>query len=141
MALYDYIGIVEEVGQTQAIGANGFTKRDIIIGNDITSDNRFPNPVKFTFKKANTSLLDNIQKDQRVKIHFAIEGRRWDGGTRGTQYFVDLTGLKIEVLNPDGTSVEPVAQPGAPAAAPVAAAPAPAAPASVSSEFIDDVPF
>ena len=138
MARYEYIGVVEEVGQTQSIGANGFTKREIIIGNDITSDNRFPNPVKFTFKKANTSLLDNIQKDQRVKVSFVIYGRRWDGGTRGTQYFVDLTGLKIEVLNADGTSMEPVAGAAAPQAP---AAPAAQEPASVSSEFVDDVPF
>ena len=48
-----------------------------------------------------------------MKIHFVVDGRRWDG-PKGTQYFVDLTGLKIEVLNADGTSTEPVPAPAEP---------------------------
>ena len=95
--LFDYTGVVEEVGQTQSFGTSGFTKRELIVGNDIDSNSRYPNPVKFTFKKDNCSLIDGIQKGQRVKIHFAIDGRRWDG-PRGTQYFVDLTALKIDVM-------------------------------------------
>ena len=87
MAMYDYQGVVEEVGQTQSF-SSGFTKRDIIVGNDIDSESRYPNPVKFSFKKMNCSLLDGIEKGQRVKIRFAIDGRRWDG-PKGTQYFVD----------------------------------------------------
>ena len=105
--LFDYTGVVEEVGQTQSFGTSGFTKRELIVGNDIDSNSRYPNPVKFTFKKDNCSLVDGVQKGQRVKIRFAIDGRRWDG-PRGTQYFVDLTALKIDVMNPDGTSTEPV---------------------------------
>lgn len=104
---FDYTGVVEEVGQTQSFGASGFTKREVIVGNDVDSQSRYPNPVKFTFKKDNTSLLDGISKGQRVKIHFVIDGRRWDG-PKGVAYFVDLTGLKIEVMNADGSSMEPL---------------------------------
>ena len=145
--MYEYQGMVEEVGPVQTIGTNGFTKRDLIVDNDIDSDNRYPNPVKFSFKRMNCALLDPIQKGMRVKVRFAIDGRRWDGGTRGTQYFVDLTGVKIDVIGADGNVVAP----GAPAsavpgvAAPVAGAPVPppAAPASsdTTGEFVDDVPF
>ena len=53
---FDYTGVVEEVGQTQSFGASGFTKRELIVGNDIDSNSRYPNPVKFTFKKDNCSL-------------------------------------------------------------------------------------
>lgn len=125
---YDYTGVVEEVGQTQSFGSNGFTKREVIVGNDVDSNSKWPNPVKFTFKKDNCSLLDGIAKSQRVKVHFVIDGRRWDG-PRGTQYFVDLTGLKIEVLNADGSSTEPV--------------PAPAEPdeAMMGAADVDDMPF
>ena len=125
--LFDYTGVVEEVGQTQSFGTSGFTKRELIVGNDIDSNSRYPNPVKFTFKKDNCSLVDGVQKGQRVKIRFAIDGRRWDG-PRGTQYFVDLTPLKIDVMNPDGTSTEPV--------------PAPAEPdLPADAGDIDDMPF
>ena len=125
--LFDYTGVVEEVGQTQSFGTSGFTKRELIVGNDIDSNSRYPNPVKFTFKKDNCSLVDGVQKGQRVKIRFAIDGRRWDG-PRGTQYFVDLTALKIDVMNADGTSTEPV--------------PAPAEPdLPADAGEIDDMPF
>ena len=107
--------------------ASGFTKRDVIIGNDVDSQSKYPNPVKFTFKKDNCSLLDGVAKGQRAKIHFVIDGRRWDG-PKGTSYFVDLTGLKIEVLNADGSSTEPV--------------PAPAEPDfPASAGDLDDMPF
>ena len=125
--LFDYTGVVEEVGQTQSFGTSGFTKRELIVGNDIDSNSRYPNPVKFTFKKDNCSRVDGVQRGQRVKIRFAIDGRRWDG-PRGTQYFVDLTALKIDVMNPDGTSTEPV--------------PAPAEPdLPADAGDIDDMPF
>jgi hypothetical protein len=110
---YNYQGVVEEVGQTQSFGTNGFTKREIIVGNDVDSPNKWPNPVKFTFKKDNCSLLDGISKGQRVKLRFTIDGRRWDG-PKGFAYFVDLTALNIEVLNSDGTSTEPVPAPADP---------------------------
>ncbi len=125
--IYEYTGVVEEVGTTQSFGSNGFTKRDVIIGNDVDSPSKYPNPVKFTFKKDNCSLLDGINKGQRAKVRFAIDGRRWEG-PRGVQFFVDLTGLKIEVLNADGSSTEPL--------------PIPAEPDFVGDpEDIDDMPF
>ena len=109
---FDYTGVVEEVLPVQTF-SSGFTKRDIIVGNDVDSPSKYPNPVKFSFKKDNCSLLDGIQKGQRAKIHFVIDGRRWEG-QKGVQYFVDLTGLKIEILNADGSSTEPVPTPAEP---------------------------
>lgn len=107
---FDYTGVVEEVGQTMTVGQKGFQKREVIVGDP---EARFPNPVKFTFKKDNCALLDGIRKGQNVKVHFVIDGRRWDG-PKGTQYFVDLTALRIEVMNADGTSTEPVPTPAEP---------------------------
>ena len=106
MAVYEYTGVVEEVCPVQTF-ASGFTKRDVIIGNDVDSPSKYPNPVKFSFKKDNCSLVDSVRKGQRAKVRFVIDGRRWDG-PKGTQYFVDLSALGIEVLNADGSSTEPV---------------------------------
>ena len=94
MVSYEYKGVVEEVGETKSFGANGFTKRELVVGNDVDSTNKYPNPVLFTFKKDNC----------------ALDGRRWDG-PNGVRYFTDLTGWKIDVLNADGTATEPVPQP------------------------------
>ena len=129
MVTYDYTGVVEVVGETKAFGTNGFTKRELIVGNDVDSQNKYPNPVLFTFKKDRCSLVDAVKKGDRVKVQFTIDGRRWDG-PNGTRYFTDLTGWKIDVLNADGTATEPV---------PV---PQPAeAPADVDAGDPDDLPF
>ncbi len=109
---YDYTGVVEEVMPIQTF-SSGFTKRDLIVGNDVDSTSKYPNPVKFSFKKDNCSLLDSVKKGQRVKVHFVVDGRKWDG-PKGIQYFVDLTALKLEVLNGDGSSTEPVPEPAEP---------------------------
>ena len=129
MVTYDYTGVVEVVGETKAFGTNGFTKRELVVGNDVDSQNKYPNPVLFTFKKDRCSLVDAVKKGDRVKVQFTIDGRRWDG-PNGTRYFTDLTGWKIEVLNADGTATEPV---------PV---PQPAeAPADIDAGDPDDLPF
>ena len=129
MVTYDYTGVVEVIGETKAFGTNGFTKRELVVGNDVDSQNKYPNPVLFTFKKDRCSLVDAVKKGDRVKVQFTIDGRRWDG-PNGTRYFTDLTGWKIDVLNADGTATEPV---------PV---PQPAeAPADVDAGDPDDLPF
>ena len=56
---FDYTGVVEEVLPVQTF-SSGFTKRDVIVGNDVDSPSKYPNPVKFTFKKDNCSLLGEI---------------------------------------------------------------------------------
>ena len=124
--IYEYTGVVEEVMDVQTF-ASGFTKRDVIIGNDVDNPGKYPNPVKFSFKTDNCALLDSVSKGSRVKVRFAIDGRRWDG-PKGVAYFVDLTGLKIEVLNADGTSTEPI---------PEAAIPD----GMIDDTQIDDMPF
>ena len=128
MVTYDYTGVVEVVGEVQTF-QSGFTKRELVVGNDINSQSKYPNPVLFTFKKDKCSLLDAVKKGERVKVQFTIDGRRWDG-PNGTRYFTDLTGWKLDVLNADGTATEAVPVP--PPAEP---------PADVDAGDPDDLPF
>ena len=94
MAMYEIRGVVETVGKTRSFGSNGFQKREIVI-NAKEEGQKYDNLVRLTFKKDNCSLLDGFRKGDEVKIRFAVDGRKWDG-PKGTQYFVDLTGIKIE---------------------------------------------
>ena len=64
---FEYTGVVEEVLPVQTF-SSGFTKREVIVGNDVDSPSKYPNPVKFTFKKDNCSLIDGIQKGH-MKLH------------------------------------------------------------------------
>ena len=94
--------------------ASGFTKRDLVLGEDVGTESKYPNHIAFTFKKDATSLLDGIREGQRCKVRFAIDGREWTNPQGQVKYFTDLTALKIEVLNSDGSSTEPVPAPAEP---------------------------
>ena len=127
-AIYEYTGVVEKVLDLQTF-ASGFTKRDVVLTDDVGTETKWPNHIAFTFKKDATSLLDGLREGQRAKVRFAIDGRVWnDPKTGKDRYFTDLTGLKVEVLNGDGTSTEP--------------APAPVGPEDFADAGeVDDMPF
>lgn len=112
-AIYEYTGVVEKVLATQTF-ASGFSKRDIVLTDDVGSDTKWPNHIAFTFKKDAASVLDTVKEGQRVKIRFAIDGREWTNPQGQVKYFTDLTGLKLDVLNEDGMSTEPVPAPAEP---------------------------
>lgn len=112
-AIYEYTGVVEKVLATQTF-ASGFSKRDIVLTDDVGSDTKWPNHIAFTFKKDAASVLDTVKEGQRVKIRFAIDGREWTNPQGQVKYFTDLTGLKLDVLNEDGTSTGPVPAPAEP---------------------------
>ncbi len=128
-AIYEYTGVVETVLPLQTF-QSGFTKRDVVLTDDIGQQNRYPNHIAFTFKKDNVNVLENVKKGQRAKVRFAIDGRVWlDPKTNTERYFTDLTGLKLEILNEDGSSTEPT--------------PVPAVPDfdEAGDDVVDDMPF
>ena len=112
-AIYEYTGVVEKILPTQTF-ASGFSKRDIVMTDDVGVESKWPNHIAFTFKKESASVLETVKEGQRAKIRFAIDGREWTNPQGQVKYFTDLTGLKLEVLNADGTSTEPVPAPAEP---------------------------
>lgn len=126
-AIYEYTGVVEKVLDLQTF-ASGFSKRDVVLTDDVGSESKWPNHIAFTFKKDATSLLNGVTKGQRAKIRFAIDGREWTNPSGQVKYFTDLTGLKLEILNADGTSTEPIPQPAEPDTV-------------VDDAVVDDMPF
>ena len=112
-AIYEYTGVIEKVLPTQSF-ASGFSKRDVVMTDDVGSDSKWPNHIAFTFKKDAASVLDTVKEGQRAKIRFAIDGREWTNPQGQVKYFTDLTGLKLEILNGDGSSTEPVPAPAEP---------------------------
>jgi len=113
-AIYEYTGVIEKV-LDEVTFASGFKKRDVVMTDDVGQETKWPNHIAFTFKKDSTSVLDGVHEGQRAKIRFAIDGRVWnDPKTGKDKYFTDLTGLKLEVLNADGSSTEPVPAPAEP---------------------------
>ncbi len=82
---------------------SGFCKREFVVTDE---DDRYPQDVKFTMLKANCGLLDGIQPQDRVRVHFSIRGNLYNG-----KYYNDLHAYKIEKLEVDGSSTEPLAVP------------------------------
>ena len=110
-AIYEYTGIVETVCELQAF-PSGFTKQDLVLTDDSDVQSKYLNHIAFSFKKDNTNLLKNVQKGQRAKVRFAIDGRVWqDPKTGKNRYFTDLTALRLELLDADGSSTEPMPDP------------------------------
>ena len=99
-AIYEYTGVVEKILPVQTF-ASGFTKRDVVLTDDVGQGGQWPNHIAFTFKKDNASVLNSVKEGQRAKIRFAIDGREWTNPQGQVKYFTDLTGLKLEVLNSD----------------------------------------
>ena len=105
--MYEFTGKVKSVGELQTF-ASGFTKRELVV--EESGDGKWPNVVAFAFKKDNVAKLDGVRSGQRVKVSFAVDGREWtDPKTGKVRYFVDLTALRLEVL--DGVAVPPPAEP------------------------------
>ena len=118
-AIYDYVGLVEKILDTQTVG-NGFTKRSLIMTDDVDTYPQFPAHIEFTAKGQRVNLLDSLRAGQRVKLRFAIDSRVWHNpNTNQDVYFKDLTILNAE---PVGATVE---------GAPAPASSVPSAPSSI----------
>lgn len=70
---------------------SGFTKREFLV----TSDDMYPQDIKFELLKDKCSLLDAYQVGDGVKVSFNIRGSTWQG-----KYFTNLQAWRIERLAP-----------------------------------------
>ena len=87
-------GVYEMSGRIKAVFdvmtfASGFTKREFVL----TTEENYPQDVKFVCVKEKTALLDGLQPGARVSVSFRIRGNEYKD-----RYFVDLQAFKIEPL-------------------------------------------
>ncbi len=90
MPNFEMIGTVKEVRPVQTF-ASGFAKRELIVTSE---EDRFPQDIAFEFLKEKMELLDGIQEAARVKVHFDLRGREYQG-----RYFLSANGWRIEKLD------------------------------------------
>ena len=96
--MHQLSGTVKEIFEEQTFGS-GFNKREFVITDEAE---KYPQDIKFECVKDNVSLVDKLNKGDRIKVTFDIRGREWQG-----KYFVNLAAWKIEPLESGGTSSEP----------------------------------
>ena len=86
---FRFTGRVVAVGDTETLGrdpSRPFTKRMLIVDNSTPND-KYPNPVPFEATGDRCAKLDGIRVGDKVEVSFFINGREWRGKTGEVRYF------------------------------------------------------
>jgi hypothetical protein len=79
-------GAVHLVGQTETVGNNDFTKRQLVIA----TEEQYVQYIPIDFVKDKTSLLDGYKVGEKVNVSVNVRGSEYNG-----KYYVNLQGWKI----------------------------------------------
>ena len=124
---YDITGTLVKKYETETKGES-FRVRDFVIkAND---GGQYDNFVKFQTTQDRTSIIDDMNEGDEIKVHFDLRGRQWQD-----KYFTNLNAWRVE-------SVAAGNAPGAPSTA-AASGPGdfPSAGDEPVVEADDDLPF
>jgi len=128
--MYEAAGKIKLISDTQSF-PSGFTKREFVV---TTSNDKFPQDLKFEVVKDKCSLLDSYQSGQEVQVTFDIRGNEYNG-----KYYVSLSCWKIQAA--DG-SAEPSRSSGGSSRGQTTGSAEPAlSDLRKDDDFDDDVPF
>lgn len=84
--MYEASGRIKLISDTQTF-PSGFTKREFVV----TTNDKYPQDLKFEIVKDKCSLLDSFEAGQDVEVTFDIRGNEFNG-----KYFVNLSCWKIQ---------------------------------------------
>ncbi len=87
---YEMTGKVKKVLDLMTFDS-GFTKREFVI----TTDEQYPQDVKFETIRDKTSICDKLDQGQSVTVHFDIRGNEYKD-----RYYVNLNAWRVQV--PEG---------------------------------------
>ena len=93
---YELTGKVKVVMDAMTFDS-GFTKREFVV----TSDERYPQDIKFECVKERVSLLDNVSEGDEVTVSFDLRGNEYK-----ERYYVNLVAWKIDQGAAHGGSTE-----------------------------------
>ena len=96
MPSYDLEGKVKVIMDEQSFDS-GFTKREFVV----TTDEKYPQDIKFECVKDKCSMLDEYPAGQNVKVSFNMRGNEFK-----ERYYVNLTCWKMEAAD-DGAAPVP----------------------------------
>jgi predicted nucleic acid-binding protein len=92
----DITGKLIEKGITQNVTAT-FTKREFVV--EYAENPSYPEYIKFELIQDKCALLDKFEKDQDIKVHFNLKGRKWNDPKDGlTKYFNSLQAWRLETV-------------------------------------------
>ncbi|MFP4069028.1 MAG: DUF3127 domain-containing protein [Opitutales bacterium] len=94
---YELTGTVKEIFDEQTF-ASGFNKREFVVTSEA---DKFPQDIKFEALKDKVELVNKLNKGDKVKVTFDINGREWNG-----KYFVNLAAWKVEPAGAGGGAAD-----------------------------------
>ena len=101
---FELEGTLMEVMDIQSF-PSGFTKREFVVREE---DERYPQDIKMTLTRNQCNLVDNFKIGDRVRVTFSLRGNKWQ-----ERYFTDLNAFKLERIEVDGSTMEPLETPEA----------------------------
>jgi hypothetical protein len=99
---FEVEGILKEVMEEKT-WSSGFSKREFVICEE---DDRYPQDIKMVLVKGNCKLIDAFKIGDMLRVTFSLRGSKWQD-----RYFTDLQAFKIERVETDGSTVEPIELP------------------------------
>ena len=88
-------GKIKMIGETQTIGNNNFTKRELVV----TTDEQYPQHILIEFVQDKCDLLNTYKVGQGVKVGINLRGREWVNPQGETKYFNAIQGWRIELVS------------------------------------------
>ncbi len=127
-------GTIKEIYDTQTF-PSGFSKREFVI----TTEEQYPQHVKFEMVKERADILQSCAIGEKVKVSFNVRGNEYQG-----KYYVSLQGWRVE-KNPTASAASPTSN-SAPAGSftpmsEVLSNNATMPASNMNSEISDDLPF
>lgn len=128
MASYEVSGKLKVKMEEQSF-SSGFTKREFVL----TTEEQYPQEIKFELIKDKTSLIDKFNENDTIKVSFNLRGNEYNG-----KYYVNLQAWRVEA----DAAGAPIPAPLDPMAEmPTASSSSGPAPTSIDDIGEDDLPF
>ncbi len=89
---FELTGKLTKIYDTEQIKET-FRKREFVVEK---SDGQYPDFIKFQLVQDRTSVIDDFQEGQEVKVSFDLRGREWQG-----KYFTNLQAWRVEAAGGD----------------------------------------
>lgn len=97
---FELEGKIKVINDIQSFDS-GFTKREFVVE---VEDGKYPQMIKFECVRDKTSLTDDLEIDDPVKVTFDVRGNEYK-----ERYYVNLNAWKLEKLGAQGGEPAPPA--------------------------------
>jgi hypothetical protein len=87
-----YTGIIKVKGNEQKV-SDRFKKREFVLTDNSPS---YPQTILFQLTQDRCSLLDNVNVNDEVTVHFQLKGREWKNPQGEIKFFNSLDVFKVE---------------------------------------------